>query len=203
MGCFPSMKAINLQQGGAKCIKEATDLAKLHNIALSKALQELESQLEGFKYSNPNLYNLIEERMNNPSKYGILSPSLCDILFASNKLQPYLNSTYVLLLQRFQRREYSMLWFGSLQRNWEMWKKRNSKWLWVMWKCKRIRVLWFRSSYRQGLPADGWANLERNFRHHRTLQFESTIWLSLSWHFWWCCIFKCLINELNVYFSIL
>ncbi|KAJ9691832.1 hypothetical protein PVL29_011108 [Vitis rotundifolia] len=70
LGCVPIMKEIKLQQGGMGCIEEATELAKLHNIALSKVLQELESKLKGFKYSISNFYTFLEERMNNPSKYG-------------------------------------------------------------------------------------------------------------------------------------
>lgn len=70
LGCVPIMKEIKLQQGGMGCIEESTELAKLHNIALSKVLQELESKLKGFKYSISNFYTFLEERMNNPSKYG-------------------------------------------------------------------------------------------------------------------------------------
>ena len=121
LGCVPIMKEIKLQQGGMGCIEESTELAKLHNIALSKVLQELESKLKGFKYSISNFYTFLEERMNNPSKYGMLSPSSYYMLFPVAKFHLCHNSPSVLFLQRFQRREDSMLWFGSLQRTFQLW----------------------------------------------------------------------------------
>ena len=73
LGCLPAMEEVKFQQGGTGgCMEEATKLAKLHNIALSKALQKLEMKLKGFKYSISNVYILLEERMGNPSKYGML-----------------------------------------------------------------------------------------------------------------------------------
>uniref|UniRef100_A0A6N2N736 SGNH hydrolase-type esterase domain-containing protein n=1 Tax=Salix viminalis TaxID=40686 RepID=A0A6N2N736_SALVM len=58
------------QTGVSGCMDEATMFAKLHNTALSKALEELERQLEGFRYSNFDAYIAGGERINNPSKYG-------------------------------------------------------------------------------------------------------------------------------------
>ncbi|CBI35808.3 unnamed protein product, partial [Vitis vinifera] len=71
LGCLPIMKEIKLQQGGTgECMEEATELAKLHNIALSKALKKLEIKLKGLKFPISNFYTLLEERMDKPSKYG-------------------------------------------------------------------------------------------------------------------------------------
>ncbi|KAJ9691837.1 hypothetical protein PVL29_011113 [Vitis rotundifolia] len=69
LGCIPAMKAIK-KPGTGECIEEASEQAKLHNKALSKVLQKLESKLKGFKYSMFDFYTTFEDRMNNPSKYG-------------------------------------------------------------------------------------------------------------------------------------
>ncbi|KAK7852133.1 gdsl esterase/lipase 1 [Quercus suber] len=62
-GCAPSIKAQIPGNTGA-CMEELTALAKLHNIALSKVLPKLESQLKGFKYSLADFYSFFIERIN-------------------------------------------------------------------------------------------------------------------------------------------
>ncbi|KAK7841648.1 GDSL esterase/lipase 1-like [Quercus suber] len=69
LGCSPITRALNTNNTGA-CIEGLSALAKLHNEALSKSLQELENQLDGFKYSITDKYNSLSETINNPSKYG-------------------------------------------------------------------------------------------------------------------------------------
>jgi hypothetical protein len=71
MGCFPYARAV-LQNNTCGCVDELTVLAKLHNRALTKALEELMGQLKGFKYSNFDFHASLSERINNPSKYGII-----------------------------------------------------------------------------------------------------------------------------------
>ncbi|KAF5466291.1 hypothetical protein F2P56_016233 [Juglans regia] len=66
LGCFPLLKAIN----AGECVDKITALVKLHNKALPHVLQELESQLKGFKYSITDFYSIVSEIMNNPIKYG-------------------------------------------------------------------------------------------------------------------------------------
>ncbi|KAG7997302.1 hypothetical protein I3843_01G205100 [Carya illinoinensis] len=66
LGCTPLFKAIN----AGECEEKITTLVKLHNKALSHVLQELESQLKGFKHSITDLYSLVNEAVNNPLKYG-------------------------------------------------------------------------------------------------------------------------------------
>ncbi|CBI35810.3 unnamed protein product, partial [Vitis vinifera] len=68
LGCTPVMETIKLG-GNGEYMEEATMLARLHIRAFSKVLQKLESKLKGFKYSISNFYTLLEERMDNPSKY--------------------------------------------------------------------------------------------------------------------------------------
>lgn len=65
------MKAIK-KPGTGECVEEASEKAKLHNKALSKILQKLQNKLEGFKYSMFDSYSTLEERMDNPTKYGTI-----------------------------------------------------------------------------------------------------------------------------------
>ncbi|KAF3952618.1 hypothetical protein ACB098_11G157800 [Castanea mollissima] len=68
-GCIPYIKA-QIPGNKGTCMEELTTLVKLHNMALSKVLPKLESQLKGFKYSTADFYSFLIERMNSPSKYG-------------------------------------------------------------------------------------------------------------------------------------
>ncbi|XP_043817791.1 GDSL esterase/lipase 1-like [Manihot esculenta] len=47
-GCAPFTRALSTSGG---CLEEATALIKLHNKEVSKALEDLEQELEGFEYS--------------------------------------------------------------------------------------------------------------------------------------------------------
>ncbi|KAJ4717727.1 GDSL esterase/lipase [Melia azedarach] len=51
LGCLPTTKATVPGSTGS-CLEDASQLARLHNKALSEVLQELESHLKGFKYAN-------------------------------------------------------------------------------------------------------------------------------------------------------
>ncbi|KAL9355104.1 hypothetical protein Peur_053074 [Populus x canadensis] len=72
VGCSPFLRALNEAKNinGSGCMDEVTVLAELHNNALAKALKKLERKLEGFKYSNFDLFAASKERIDNPSKYG-------------------------------------------------------------------------------------------------------------------------------------
>ena len=72
MGCSPFLRALNEAKNinGSGCMDEVTVLAELHNKALAKALKKLQRKLEGFKYSNFDLFAASKERIDNPSKYG-------------------------------------------------------------------------------------------------------------------------------------
>ena len=70
LGCLPIARALSPDNTGA-CVEELSTLAKLHNEALSKSLQELENQLDGFKYAIADTYTSLSESINNPSKYGM------------------------------------------------------------------------------------------------------------------------------------
>ncbi|GLT56060.1 hypothetical protein SLA2020_291330 [Shorea laevis] len=63
------MKAMDPNLGN-KCAKEASTLARIHNRYLAVALKKLESELSGFKYSIFDYCHSLEDRVNNPSKYG-------------------------------------------------------------------------------------------------------------------------------------
>lgn len=70
IGCFPSMRDRKPGREGA-CTDKFTPMVKLHNRELAKVLVKLERQLKGFKYSKFDLYTSLEQRVNDPSKYGI------------------------------------------------------------------------------------------------------------------------------------
>ncbi|XP_017971525.1 PREDICTED: GDSL esterase/lipase 2 [Theobroma cacao] len=69
LDCTPAIGALEAGTRGP-CNENATALIELHNAAFSNALQELESQLEGFKYATHDLYTSWSERIHNPTKYG-------------------------------------------------------------------------------------------------------------------------------------
>ncbi|KAL5786520.1 hypothetical protein ACOSQ2_008912 [Xanthoceras sorbifolium] len=71
LGCLPALRALNpkaSEEGG--CFEAASALALAHNNALKTVLTSLDHILKGFKYSNSNLYNWLDDRINHPSKYG-------------------------------------------------------------------------------------------------------------------------------------
>ena len=69
LGCLPSSRSGT--KNGA-CAEKPSALARLHNMALAKALKELESSLPGFKYAIFDYYKAISQRTDNPSEYGRL-----------------------------------------------------------------------------------------------------------------------------------
>ncbi|KAM3747001.1 hypothetical protein ACB098_05G005700 [Castanea mollissima] len=69
LGCLPLGRALNSGKT-YECKHELTALAKLHNKALSEVLQNLENELNGFRYSIADAYTILSERINNPLKYG-------------------------------------------------------------------------------------------------------------------------------------
>ncbi|KAK9281791.1 hypothetical protein L1049_004697 [Liquidambar formosana] len=77
LGCMPaskSMAASTMPTPGntteVNCIKEPQILAKVHNIALSKLLKKLATQLPGFKYSLFDYYTSLAQRTLYSSKFG-------------------------------------------------------------------------------------------------------------------------------------
>ncbi|GKE04366.1 lipase, GDSL [Tanacetum coccineum] len=67
LACLPSIRA---GRSDNTCNEELDIISSLHNQKLSIKLQELEKQLEGFKYAKFDLSTAVSNRMNNPSKYG-------------------------------------------------------------------------------------------------------------------------------------
>ena len=178
LGCLPAMKAIKLQQGGAgECMEEATVLVKLHNRVLPEVLQKLGSKLKGFKYSIFDFYTTAKERMDNPSKYGMLIAFFIFVcIWVMAKMHLCSNPPSQFMLPRFQRSEDSMLRFRSLQGSVQLWRDERNKRVWAMQQCQWIHVLRFISSYWQGLPAAGWISMEWNSQCDKTIQFETIVW---------------------------
>ncbi|XP_020270526.1 GDSL esterase/lipase 5-like [Asparagus officinalis] len=69
LGCLPAFRAINPKADGG-CFKDASALALAHNQALSAVLTSFEYIHKDFKYANINLYDWLNERMQNPHEYG-------------------------------------------------------------------------------------------------------------------------------------
>ncbi|KAJ0595073.1 putative GDSL lipase/esterase, SGNH hydrolase superfamily, GDSL esterase/lipase GLIP1-5/GLL25 [Helianthus annuus] len=67
LACLPNIRA---GRAGYTCNQELDVITSLHNQKLSKKLEELETQLEGFIYSKFDIYTEVNNRMKNPSRYG-------------------------------------------------------------------------------------------------------------------------------------
>jgi hypothetical protein len=70
LGCTPSSIAGSHQHG--ECVEELSALSRLHNRDLANVLENLESKLQGFKYSIFDYYNELRDRVKNPSQHGRL-----------------------------------------------------------------------------------------------------------------------------------
>ncbi|XWS72326.1 hypothetical protein CRYUN_Cryun02cG0030300 [Craigia yunnanensis] len=70
LGCLPVLRALNFKDNEGKCLEAASAIAQAHNNALKAVLTSLEHILPGLKYCNSNFYEWLDDRINNPSKYG-------------------------------------------------------------------------------------------------------------------------------------
>ncbi|KAF5751334.1 putative Zinc finger protein [Tripterygium wilfordii] len=71
LGCLPALRALNpkgSEDGG--CFEAASALAITHNKALKPVLATLEQILKGFKYSDSNFYDWLDDRISSHTKYG-------------------------------------------------------------------------------------------------------------------------------------
>ncbi|KAL4587742.1 hypothetical protein LXL04_000616 [Taraxacum kok-saghyz] len=68
LGCLPPFRAQH--PGNYTCDEQLNIISSLHDKALSKKLQDLAQQLEGFMYAKFELQTEITKRMNSPSEYG-------------------------------------------------------------------------------------------------------------------------------------
>ncbi|WCJ39253.1 GDSL lipase [Euphorbia peplus] len=70
MGCLPT---IRINYGlNHECLQELMELPRLHNKLLLETIKELETELQGFKYSVFDYYTSLYDIIQNPSKYGFL-----------------------------------------------------------------------------------------------------------------------------------
>lgn len=69
IGCLPFSK---YEMGINVCWNETEQLAQMHNIALPRALVELEKELPGFKYVLFDFYTTLLDRIVNYTKFGKL-----------------------------------------------------------------------------------------------------------------------------------
>lgn len=71
LGC---LLAVRVERPDNTCDEKLNIISSLHDKALSKKLQDLTQQWEGFMYSKFELQTEITKRMKNPSKYGCTTP---------------------------------------------------------------------------------------------------------------------------------
>lgn len=79
---MPSIKAQNTENKTSRddlCREDLTALVQKHNKAVSENLKKLEMQWKGFMYSLFDFYTTFNDRMINPSKYGIPETTFCGI----------------------------------------------------------------------------------------------------------------------------
>ncbi|WCJ39331.1 GDSL lipase [Euphorbia peplus] len=69
MGCIPVSKQ-KYGLSGDTCQEQLQNIIELHNDELLKAVEDLESQLQEFKYSLFDYYTSLYEIIQNPSNYG-------------------------------------------------------------------------------------------------------------------------------------
>nr|GLL25016.1 GDSL esterase/lipase 1-like [Ipomoea trifida] len=71
IGCVPAARAANFRQTvRSECVEILQTLAKLHNQALLKLLNNLATNLPGFKYSYFDYFQSSIDAISNPSTYG-------------------------------------------------------------------------------------------------------------------------------------
>nr|GMC89241.1 GDSL esterase/lipase 1-like [Ipomoea batatas] len=71
IGCVPAFRAANFRQTvRSECVEILQTLAKLHNQALLKMLNNLATNLPGFKYSYFDYFQSSIDAISNPSTYG-------------------------------------------------------------------------------------------------------------------------------------
>lgn len=86
LGCAPALRLLVPGTTIEACVAApASALARLHNIALSRSFQNLESQLNGFNYSIFNFYDVFLEMLKYPSKYGIYMFLICIYILLKNR----------------------------------------------------------------------------------------------------------------------
>ncbi|XP_020225249.1 LOW QUALITY PROTEIN: GDSL esterase/lipase 1-like [Cajanus cajan] len=76
IGCSPAIRNWVNNGSTGPCFEEFSAIARLHNIALTKMLHELEKHLKGFKYSVTDFYSAVSQVLNNPTEYGFKEASV-------------------------------------------------------------------------------------------------------------------------------
>ncbi|XP_014515279.1 GDSL esterase/lipase 5 [Vigna radiata var. radiata] len=77
LSCVTSLRPLVNGTTIEECVAaQASALARLHNITLSRSFQNLARQLSGFKYSIFNFYDILQEMIKYPSKYGFKEGSV-------------------------------------------------------------------------------------------------------------------------------
>ncbi|CAH1418142.1 unnamed protein product [Lactuca virosa] len=67
LGCLPMARALHPRN---TCNEEFNTIASLHNRLLSKKMEEMTKEFEGFMFANYDHFTALSKRIKNPSKYG-------------------------------------------------------------------------------------------------------------------------------------
>ncbi|CAE5960162.1 unnamed protein product [Arabidopsis arenosa] len=78
LGCFPALRILQLKNDS--CLRDASRLANMHNIALANLLFKMQRQVKGFKFSLFDMNKSLRVRMQHPSKFG--KSTLCGFSWA-------------------------------------------------------------------------------------------------------------------------
>ncbi|KAA0059367.1 GDSL esterase/lipase 5-like [Cucumis melo var. makuwa] len=70
LGCLPNTRLLK-KEGDGSCWDEVSALAVLHNKLFPIALQKFADKFPGFKYTVADMYTMLQNRIDNPSKYGL------------------------------------------------------------------------------------------------------------------------------------
>lgn len=141
-------------------------------------LQDLESKLKGFKYSLSNFYALLEERMNNPSKYGMPSPPPYHMFFPVAKFYLCYNSPLRCRCKGFKEGKIACCGSGPYRGRPSCVGKRRIK---EYELCSNVsEYVFFDSGHPTDRAYQQMGKLIWSLQHYWTLQFESTIWLNKS-----------------------
>ncbi|WCJ39321.1 GDSL lipase [Euphorbia peplus] len=90
MGCLPLIR-VKYGLTDDECLEELMELAILHNKLLLETVEELLTELQGFKYSIYDYYTSLYDIIQNPTNYGFLigNTSCCDGGSGHCGIEPY------------------------------------------------------------------------------------------------------------------
>ncbi|KAA8542176.1 hypothetical protein F0562_023328 [Nyssa sinensis] len=80
LGCLPGILNMLPVKPHTRCAEQINDVISIYNMKLGAKLKQLSSMLKGLTFITGNTYNLTQEILQNPGRYGIKETrkSCCD-----------------------------------------------------------------------------------------------------------------------------